>query len=174
MSLSTHIHRRDWRVAGPLIGLGALLILIGLLQGCGGKAIPNALPVSRVSPDDIEVALLRGTGMMLPKELKTYYSTAWKTVEPAQASRIWWESKISSRTYPAFRCGQISSLFYAHALQEANRQGADTWWAIGICGKDGHAMNCFIDGNKKLWMLEPQTGEIWPATRDDKIVRMTW
>lgn len=32
MSLIPYIRRRDWRIAGPLMGLGAVCLIMGLLQ----------------------------------------------------------------------------------------------------------------------------------------------
>ena len=34
-----------------------------------------------------------------------------------------------------------------------------------ICntGRDCHAINCFIDTNKQVWLIEPQTDQVWRA-----------
>ena len=32
--------------------------------------------------------------------------------------------------------------------------------AVGICWTENHAFNCFLDNNKKLWFIEPQSDAV--------------
>jgi len=76
MSIFAYIHRRDWRVAGPLIGLGLVLILVGLLQGCaaGPKEQMRELVVAE------QIAAQRANTVALQDVPSDFYQEATLTI----------------------------------------------------------------------------------------------
>ena len=44
--------------------------------------------------------------------------------------------------------------------------------ALGICWTNDHALNCFMDEDKKLWFIEPQTDTITDTLENIRLIIM--
>ena len=131
------------------------------------RTIPTQTSIARISSIDLKSIMKKTPGMGRVLDYANSDEN-YKLVDKSTIKNLLRINPVNNRVYVPIKndCDDYAWIL----MGDVNRWDSDL--AFGIVWSHGHAINWFIDTNKKIWYIEPQNDVIFEPRKDWNAVRI--